>query len=109
MPADLAISNTDLIVLFGNIMDNAIEACQHMDNVTIKLTALISRGHLVVRESNPVPEHPEAKKRRIPELERGVGFRVLDNMAEKYNGSFTHSIEDGVYTVTVMLNTEQTV
>lgn len=30
-------------------------------------------------------------------------------MAEKYNGSFTHSIEDGVYTVTVMLNTEQTV
>ncbi|MCI7510649.1 MAG: GHKL domain-containing protein [Firmicutes bacterium] len=109
MPADLAISNTDLIVLFGNIMDNAIEACQHMDNATIKLTALISRGHLVVRESNPVPEHPEAKKRRIPELERGVGFRVLDNMAEKYNGSFTHSIEDGVYTVTVMLNTEQTV
>lgn len=42
MPADLAISNTDLIVLFGNIMDNAIEACQHMDNATIKLTALIS-------------------------------------------------------------------
>ena len=109
MPADLAISNTDLIVLFGNIMDNAIEACQHMDNATIKLTALILRGHLVVRESNRVPEHPEAKKRRIPELERGVGFRVLDNMAEKYNGSFTHSIEDGVYTVTVMLNTEQTV
>lgn len=109
MPADLAISNTDLIVLFGNIMDNAIEACQHMDNATIKLTALISRGHLVVRESNPMPEHPETKKRRIPELERGVGFRVLESLAKKYSGSFTHSVEDGVYTVTVMLNAEQPV
>lgn len=103
LPAELAIENTDLIVLFGNLMDNAIEACKQTENAALSLAAHISRGYLIVRESNPTPEHPAAKSRRIPQLERGVGFRVLNGLAEKYSGSFTHAVENGVYTATVIL------
>lgn len=105
LPAELAIENTDLIVLFGNLMDNAIEACKQTENAVLSLSAHISRGYLIVRESNPTPEHPAAKSRRIPQLERGVGFRVLNGLAEKYSGSFTHAVENGVYTATVILKT----
>ena len=103
IPAELNISNTDLIVLFGNIMDNAVEACGCTEIKEISLRSHAAKGYLIVTESNPAVKAPQKKRRRIPELERGVGFRVLSSLAKKYDGSFKHGVENGVYTVTVML------
>ena len=105
LPVELPVSNTDLIVAFGNLLDNALEACAGIPDAQITLRAHMDKGYLVIQESNPVrPRQPQGKKpRRIPELERGVGFRVLGGLAEKYDGSFRHTSEDGVYTVTLLL------
>ena len=105
LPVELPVSNTDLIVAFGNLLDNALEACAGIPDAAITLRAHMDKGYLVIQESNPVrPRQPQGKKpRRIPELERGVGFRVLGGLAEKYDGSFRHTSEDGVYTVTLLL------
>ena len=105
LPVELPVSNTDLIVAFGNLLDNALEACAGIPDAAITLRAHMDKGYLVIQESNPVrPRQPQGKKpRRIPELERGVGFRVLGSLAEKYDGSFRHTSEDGVYTVTLLL------
>ena len=32
-----------------------------------------------------------------------MGFRVLSSLAEKYDGSFRHTCEDDIYTVTLSL------
>ena len=106
LPVELPVSNTDLIVAFGNLLDNALEACAGIPDAQITLRAHMDKGYLVIQESNPVrPRQPQGKKpRRIPELERGVGFRVLGGLAEKYDGSFRHTCEDGVYTVTLLLS-----
>lgn len=105
LPVELPVSNTDLIVAFGNLLDNALEACAGIPDAQITLRAHMDKGYLVIQESNPVrPRQPQGKKpRRIPELERGVGFRVLGSLAAKYDGSFRHTCEDGVYTVTLLL------
>ena len=106
LPVELPVSNTDLIVAFGNLLDNALEACSGIPDAQITLRAHMDKGYLVIQESNPVrARQPQGKKpRRIPELERGVGFRVLSGLAEKYDGSFRHTCEDGVYTVTLLLS-----
>lgn len=106
LPVELPVSNTDLIVAFGNLLDNALEACAGIPDAQITLRAHMDKGYLVIQESNPVrARQPQGKKpRRIPELERGVGFRVLSGLAEKYDGSFRHTCEDGVYTVTLLLS-----
>ena len=106
LPVELPVSNTDLIVAFGNLLDNALEACAGIPDAQITLRAHMDKGYLVIQESNPVcAQQPQGKKpRRIPELERGVGFRVLGGLAEKYDGSFRHTSEDGVYTVTLLLS-----
>ena len=105
LPVELPVSNTDLIVAFGNLLDNALEACSGIPDAAITLRAHMDKGYLVIQESNPVrPRQPQGKKpRRIPELERGVGFRVLGSLAKKYDGSFRHMCENDTYTVTLSL------
>ena len=103
LPASLPISNTDLIVLFANLMDNAIEACSALDNADIRITAKLAKGYLAVYESNPLREINSEKARRIPELERGVGFRILEDLASRYDGSFTHEIMDNRFEASVIL------
>lgn len=105
LPAELPVSNTDLIVAFGNMLDNALEACEGVPDAQIRLRAYLTKGYLVIQERNPVRgDAPAAKPRRIPELERGVGFRILSSLAQKYDGSFQHALEpDGGYAVTLML------
>ena len=105
LPVELPVSNTDLIVAFGNLLDNALEACSGIPDAQITLRAHMDRGYLVIQESNPVrAQQPQGKKpRRIPELERGVGFRVLGSLAKKYDGSFRHTCENDTYTVTLSL------
>ena len=105
LPVELPVSNTDLIVAFGNMLDNALEACSGIPDAQITLRAHMDKGYLVIQESNPVrARQPQGKKpRRIPELERGVGFRVLSGLAAKYDGSFRHACENDTYTVTLLL------
>ena len=105
LPVELPVSNTDLVVAFGNLLDNALEACSDIPDAQITLRAHMDKGYLVIQESNPVrARQPQGKKpRRIPELERGVGFRVLSGLAAKYDGSFRHTCENDTYTVTLLL------
>lgn len=106
LPVELPVSNTDLIVAFGNLLDNALEACSGIPDAQITLRAHMDKGYVVIQESNPVrARQPQGRKpRRIPELERGVGFRVLGGLAAKYDGSFRHTCENDTYTVTLLLS-----
>lgn len=104
LPSELPVSNTDLIIVFGNLMDNAMEACAKVESPIIQMNAHVEKGHLVITESNPAPPEPEQRKqRRIPELERGVGMHILESVTEKYHGSCVSEIHDGQYSVSIFL------
>ena len=104
LPVELPISNTDLVIVFGNIIDNAVEACAKLENPGITLDAKIDGSYLIISEENPaLPDGDSAKKRRIPELERGFGTQILDSVAEKHSGSCVSKTENGKYSVSVIL------
>ena len=104
LPAELPISNTDLVIVFGNIMDNAVEACAKLENPGITLDAKIDGSYLIISETNPaLPEPENNKKRRIPELERGFGTQILESVAKKHDGSCVAESKDGKFTVSVIL------
>ncbi len=104
LPVELPVSNTDLVIVFGNIMDSAVEACSKLDNPSIELDARIEGSYLIISEANPaLPEPEDNKKRRIPELERGVDTQILDSVAKKHDGSCVIETKDGKFTVSVIL------
>lgn len=108
LPVELPVSNSDLVIVFGNLMDNAVEACAKLENPKIELNAHIEKGYLVITESNPAVPEPEGRKqRRIPELERGVGMLISKSVAEKYQGSCMSETGNCNYSVPVFLKLGQ--
>ena len=103
LPQNTDISNCDLISVFGNLLDNAAEACSNTANAEISIASELRGNYLFISVKNPMPNGTEAKKRRIPELERGLGTKILQNLAEKYDGDFQCEASDGMHFATILL------
>ena len=103
LPRNTDISNCDLISVFGNLLDNAAEACADIADAKISIVSELRGNYLFISVENPMRDGSEGTKRRIPELERGLGNRILSNLAEKYDGEFKCAASDGIYSATVLL------
>lgn len=103
LPEGIGISNSDLVTAFANLLDNAAEACQTCEDKTISLTAAVSKGFLTIETENACRTQPQTKKHRIPELERGIGFSIIQELARKYDGSFSYHAENGRFTASLIL------
>ncbi len=100
LPAEVPVPNTDLVILFGNVLDNAIDACARTTDPFIKLDVCLKKGCLLVNQSNPVPTE---KKRRTPHAEHGMGIYILEDLARRHNGTCIHGTQDGVFSIAIML------
>jgi len=96
VPADIPIASTDLVCTYGNLLNNAFEACDGMEGAVIKLRTGISSGYLLISMENPMGSNA-SRKSPVFGLERGIGMRVLRDCARKYNGDFRYSMEDGIF------------
>ncbi len=100
---DIAVSSVDLIRSLGNLLDNAYESCKLSAGSSVSLKCVESAGRLVIITENPVEASPVNRKKRIHNLERGIGTRVLSDIAKKYDGSFTSGPEGKLYRASLIL------
>lgn len=104
LPAQTCLPEMDLICALGNLLDNAVEACAGCAEKDITLKVEEHLPYLSISVQNAYPlENSGGKRRRIPELERGVGQTILQQMAEKYDGEFQTLADNGRYTATLIL------
>lgn len=110
VPADLKISDVHLCAIVGNLMDNAIEACEKITDGTaprfIRIYIGLFKSQLYISVSNATCEK---HRRRLSELvtsklgEHGFGLRRIDKLAEKYDGFVNRKNEPGIFATEVML------
>lgn len=106
----LEIDNTDMTILFGNLLDNAIEACtkEGIVNPSIRLQMLCRGNLLHVRMSNTALQAPEIKNgqflstKQNPQL-HGHGMRHIQSIIKKYHGTMETTYEQGRFTISFML------
>ncbi|MBR3271814.1 MAG: sensor histidine kinase [Clostridia bacterium] len=101
LPAEIGIEAPSLICLFGNLLDNAVEACADVPSPVTELKCDWRAPYLRVRMENSVAERKRAQARRVPELERGVGFTILQQLTETYDGEFRTDREGGRFITSV--------
>lgn len=106
LPAELPLDGPVLCSLFSNLLDNAIEACQDLDQDArrISCTVVCRKGYLIAEECNPLPpprtDAAQAERQRDG---RGLGLQILQNMAETYQGEISVREQDGCFSITVWL------
>jgi signal transduction histidine kinase len=100
-PASLAVEQIHLCSIFGNLLDNAISACEvakHPETPSIRLKSMVDGKYLFIKVVNP---SGEPKRDKAPG--RGRGSRILADIAARYCGDYSAEYKDGMYTVIISL------
>lgn len=111
IPPD-ALSPTDLCVILGNTLDNAIEACEKLSDPaekTVRVTAACNSGFLFLTVQNPIGEPVIIHNNRIATTKdnktlHGFGLYSLHAVIRKYGGQMTLSATEDAFTVEIDLD-----
>lgn len=109
IPGELRVSDLDLCVIFGNLVENAVEACSLMDsgNRFIRIWAEKVGSQLFFTVQNSYMAEPKRCGKDFLSSKRegkGIGISSVKNIVESGGGVFAEDSENGVFTVKVLLN-----
>ena len=88
------LSNTDLCILFGNLLDNALEACQRAEHPSLSIGGGVSANMLLLHFENTC-KHSPVLVDGLPVTEKkntllhGHGLRNVRGVVEKYGGNLS--------------------
>lgn len=110
IPQD-ALLPTDLCVILGNTLDNAIEACQRLPKDTeknIQITCNCNSGFLFLTVCNPIAEKVSVYNNHIATTKEdkalhGFGLYSLRSVVKKYNGELRIHSSSDFFTVEIDL------
>ena len=109
IPHGCRISEFDLCVLLVNLLDNAVEACERMEEdaqkfIRIRLVTVKRCLLLEVENSTSMKRMEETcvSRKEKPE-EHGIGLMNIRESAEKYNGAVNVELEGGCFVCSVLL------
>lgn len=109
VPAELEINEVDICVIIGNLLDNAIEACEkekERDKQFIRVYIDILKQQLYIYISNSMTNDIQKSGGRYITTKNGShGFGLLriDRVVKKYGGYLNRQHEEGVFATEIML------
>lgn len=106
------IEDVDLCVIFGNLVDNAIEACQRMNDTDMKsiiLNVNVRKDYLFIDISNSFTgevnkQNNIYKTVKVNERYCGIGLFNIEKVVHKYNGELAIKHSDNIFNVSVILS-----
>lgn len=109
VPKKLTISDIDLCVLIGNLIDNAVEACEKIKDKSPKFVRLyigIFKKQLYISVSNSTNEIIRKLDDEYITTKRGNhghGLKRINNIIDKYDGYINRQNEPKVFVTEVLL------
>lgn len=99
-------STADLCAVFGNIIDNALDACLKLpesDNKNIEIFLQQRQDYIFITFINPVMDTVEIKNNSITttkdnKKEHGIGLYSVKKILKKYDGHLDLSCMDNLFT-----------
>ncbi len=103
--------NSDIYALFGNILDNAIEAAQAVPDPAHRMISLTvgTSGDLLTIENQNFYSNELVFKEGLPETSKqdkdyhGFGMRSIRSLTDKYGGDLKLSAQNGIFSLSIML------
>lgn len=109
MPKECSINEFDLCVLFGNILDNALEACERMQSGQcrfINIQAKTVKKCFLLEVKNSM-DRTEKDKDGFTNKENsqghGIGLLNVGDVVNKYNGVVNTEAEKDIFVISVLM------
>lgn len=112
VPQNLTVSDIDLCVLMGNLLDNAMEALEALnlsnteDKKFLRVYIGVFKQQLYISVTNSTKETVRKLTSEYITGKRGNhghGLKRIDRIVEKYNGFINRKNEPGVFVTEIML------
>lgn len=108
VPEDIHISEIDLSVLIGNLLDNAMEACMQIpeEERFIRIYIDIVKKQLYISVTNSMGDRPRKIGERFltqKQGHHGFGLMRIDGIVKKYGGYINRQTDEGVFATEIML------
>ncbi|MBQ3421054.1 MAG: sensor histidine kinase, partial [Romboutsia sp.] len=104
-------SNVDICIILGNLLDNAIEACNLIDGYKfIDLKINTKDNKLIIKISNNTNGYVNKVNGRFITTKNsdmsGLGLTQIDNIVKEYNGYINRKYENNIFTTYLMISYE---
>lgn len=113
IPQDIPVSDTDLTVLFGNLLENACDGCTTVpeDMRRIQLWAETpNQGTLVLSMDNTFSGAIQMKKGQYMSSKHegtGMGIQSVQSIVNHYNGTVRFTSKGNIFSVSIVLYFQQ--
>lgn len=109
LPEQLAVSEPDLCVVLGNLLENALEACSGREGAYVRAAAkLTGASALAIAVDNSAPEAPKPAPGgglySTKHSGEGIGTSSVRQIALQYRGRADFSWSEGSFRASVFLN-----
>ena len=106
VPDEINIKETDLVILFGNMIDNSIEHCLESEK-EIRLAVKYESGILYIDSSNASQKITIVDGKiitsKLDKKNHGMGLKNITRVVEKYNGEFLIENENDRFRISIMM------
>lgn len=106
IPSKLPIAEDDICIIFGNSLDNAIEACEKVKNAPyISVLMSYNRGTLTCKIENSCGYKPDMGQvtTKKDADEHGLGKMNIEKALKRYNGVFRTYHDENKYILSIVL------
>lgn len=105
IPVSLSVSELDLCIIIGNLLDNAIEACAEIpvEERMIRVYMEMKGNFLYLSVINTAAGKKKHSFRSTKGEGHGLGLGRIDQVVRKYDGYLTRASEDGVFSTEIIL------
>lgn len=116
IPQHMDCNGTDVVILLANLLDNAIEACESVEDTEKKITLSINyaSSNLIICVCNTYNGHWDGKSTsstksmllpttKADSKKHGIGMQNVLEVVEKYKGNMEWKAESGWFQVDLML------
>jgi signal transduction histidine kinase len=111
IPKDLVVSTQDLSVILGNMIDNALEAVEKIEDKKITIRVNFSKGILIIEVINNYDGCYNKTSNRFVSLKpdkeiHGIGLKSIEDTIEKYNGIMKITHDENQFKTKVLMYVE---
>lgn len=111
LPEDLKVSSYDLCTIISNLLRNAMESCEKIEDVSrriIKFSVTTYQSLIFITIENTVAKDVKIKNNQLVTTKKdtryhGLGSKNVESAVKKYNGRLSYHCEDGWFKTEIQI------